>query len=458
MKLWSGRFGGKTNPKMEIFSTSINQDSHLWSADLRASIAHAQMLGHQNIISVSEAEILVQGLQKIHSDMRAGDLQIDTSCEDIHSFIELELTRRIGDIAKKLHTARSRNDQVATSFRLFLSESVTEIQLAIRQVQADLYRHSEKETETIMPGMTHLQHAQPVSLSHHLLAYFWMLQRDFERLMESQKRILSLPLGSAALAGTGFLIDRVQVKAALKFHTVSENSLDAVSDRDFVIDFLSHCSLISMHLSRFAEEIILWSSHEFGFVELSDEVTTGSSIMPQKKNPDVAELIRGKCGRIYGSLMGSLTMMKGLPLAYNRDMQEDKYFVMEAFPVVLQCLQMTSLMLQNPMWKRERMAAALCRDFSNATDLADDLVSKGMAFRDAHEVIGRLVRHCLELKIGLEELTLQQLQSFHSKFDQTSLDRIPFLTVLKNRTSEGGASPAAVKLQLQKAQTILHVD
>jgi argininosuccinate lyase len=300
--------------------------------------------------------------------------------------------------------------------------------------------------------MTHLQHAQPVSLGHHLLAYFWMFNRDVQRLQESLRRISSLPLGSAALAGTGFPIDREQVRKELNFMQISENSLDAVSDRDFVIEFLSNASLIMTHLSRFSEELIIWSTPEFGFVELGDEVTTGSSIMPQKKNPDVAELIRGRVGRLYGALIGSLTMMKGLPLAYNRDMQEDKVHLFEGLETVTSCVNLMTLMLQKATWKTEKMQAALKADFSNATDLADDLVVKGLTFREAHEVVGRLVQTCLKAKKGLEDLTLKELKAAHPLYDETSLAKIPHLAVLKARTSAGGTSPAAVGVQIEQAR------
>lgn len=455
MKLWGGRFEKETDKSVDAFSTSIHQDHAMWEADIIASIAHVQMLADQKILSNADGSLIVEGLQSLGEDLRSGKLQIDFACEDIHSFIEIELGKRVGDVSKKMHAARSRNDQVATDTRLFLAGEIKKIMELIRGVQKELLAHAEKEINTVLPGSTHMQHAQPVSLAHHVLAYFWMLSRDRERLQDSLKRVLSLPLGSAALAGTGFNIDRENVREKLKFEKISENSLDSVSDRDFVIEFLSDVSLVMMHLSRFSEELILWSTPEYSYVELGDEVTTGSSIMPQKKNPDVAELIRGKVGRVYGSLMGALTMMKGLPMSYNRDMQEDKFHLLEGIQTTSECLQMTALMLQKIEWKRENMAFALAGDFSNATDLADDLVLKGLSFREAHEIVGNMVRACIQQQKGLENLTLDELKKFHPLFDEVTFKKIPHTAVLNARTSAGGTSPAAVLEQIKKAKTVL---
>lgn len=454
MKLWGGRFEGETDGDVEVFTTSILEDQALWSADIRGSIAHARMLGRQGIIPVTDAARLIEGLQGLHADLSAGKLAIDHTAEDVHSFVEVELGRRVGDVARKLHAARSRNDQVATDLRLFVADELTSLRQAIHDLQGEILRQAEGETETLMPGTTHLQHGQPVSLAHHLMATFWMLARDVERINEIRKRTLTLPLGAAALAGTGFPIDRESVAQDLGFTAICENSLDAVSDRDFVVESLSMGSLVMMHLSRLSEELVMWSTPAYGFVELGDSVTTGSSIMPQKKNPDVAELIRGRVGRLYGALMGALTMMKALPLAYNRDMQEDKKHLIDSLSVARESVKMTKLMLSSATWRRERMATALKGDFSNATDLADDLVVKGLSFREAHEVIGKLVRKCLAQGKGLEDLTLAELQSEHALFDQTSLAKIPHGAVMRARTSRGGTAPVAVREQITKAKNL----
>lgn len=452
MKLWGGRFEQQTDQEVEAFSSSIDVDARMWSADIRASIAHARMLGKQKIIAAQDAEKIIAGLMEIAEEISAGKAAFNPQAEDLHSEIESRLAAKIGEAARKLHTGRSRNDQVATDTRLFLSEEVSKIIEDLRTLKQEILSQAEVHLQTILPGMTHMQHAQPVSLAHHLLAYFWMLDRDQQRFAESLQRISSLTLGSAALAGTGFPIDRAQVQIELGFHHIAENSLDAVSDRDFVIEFLAHGSLVMTHLSRLSEELILWSTPEFGFVELGDEVTTGSSIMPQKKNPDVAELIRGRTGRLYGALMGSLTMMKGLPLAYNRDMQEDKIHLFSGIDTVTSCLKLTKLMLQKARWNKEQMQLALARDFSNATDLADDLVEKGLSFREAHEVIGRLVQTCLYAKRGLEDLSLEDLKSAHPLFNEKSLKKIPHLAVLNARTSAGGSGPTAVREQIEQAR------
>lgn len=459
MKLWGGRFEKQTAREVELFSASLDIDSRLWEHDLKASIAHARMLGRQKIIDTAQAETIIAGLLQIGEElaleMSKGVIKFNPEAEDLHSEIETRLFQKIGVAARMLHTARSRNDQVATDTRLYLLDEVHLLCDNLLDLKKELFQQAQLHLETILPGMTHLQHGQPVSLSHHLLAYFWMLDRDQQRLNDSIKRISSLPLGSAALAGTGFPIDRTQVQRELGFLKVSENSLDAVSDRDFVIEFLSHGSLIMTHLSRLAEELILWSTPEFGFVELGDEVTTGSSIMPQKKNPDVAELIRGRVGRVHGALMGSLTMMKGLPLSYNRDLQEDKVHLFAGLDAVGPCLRLMTLMLQKCQWKPHRMRESLRKDFSNATDLADDLVEKGLSFREAHEVVGRLVQTCLSAGKGLEDLTLAELKATHILFNETTLAKIPHLQVMKARSSQGGTSPEAVRAQLQLAEMTL---
>ncbi len=455
MKLWGGRFEKETAKEVEDFSRSISTDAKMWSSDIKASMAHANMLGAQGIIPKVDADKIVAGLLEIAEEIKSGKYQFNPESEDLHSEIENRLSLKVGDAAKKLHTARSRNDQVATDVRLHLLEEIKNLSADILNLKKELLDQAEKHTETILPGMTHLQHAQPVSLAHHLLAYFWMLDRDNQRLQDSLKRISSMPLGSAALAGTGFPLDRTMTQKELGFDKVSENSLDAVSDRDFVIEFLSNASMIMMHLSRLSEEFIIWSTPEFGFVELGDEVTTGSSIMPQKKNPDVAELIRGRVGRVYGALMGSLTMMKALPLAYNRDMQEDKIHLFEGLETVQSCVRLMDLMLKKANFKTEKMSAALKKDFSNATDLADDLVEKGLSFREAHEVIGLLVQGCLKKGIGLEDLTIDELKKAHTLFDSKSIAKVSHIAVMKARTSEGGTAPAAVLEQIKKAKQTL---
>ncbi len=457
MKLWGGRFSKETAKEMEVFSSSIATDEKMWAVDITTSIAHARMLGQRGIIPSSDAQKIIQGLEEIGQEIKSGSWTFNSQAEDIHGEIEKRLFEKIGEAAKKVHTARSRNDQVATDTRLYLSQQIQTLTADIKDLQKQLLHQASAHTETILPGMTHLQHAQPVSLAHHLLAYFWMFQRDQERLGQSLPRILSMPLGSAALAGTGFPIDRQTVCKELDFTKVSENSLDAVSDRDFVIEFLSDASIIMMHLSRFCEELIMWSTPEFNFVELSDEVTTGSSIMPQKKNPDAAELIRGRVGRVYGALMGALTMMKSLPLSYNRDMQEDKIHLFEGLETVQSCVNMMSLMLKNAQWKTDSMAKALEKDFSNATDLADDLVVKGKSFREAHEVVGHVVQYCIQNQKGLEDLALNEIQKFSSLFDDNSLQKLSHQAVMKARTSEGGTSPDAVKAQIKKAVLILDI-
>jgi argininosuccinate lyase len=406
-------------------------------------------------LSEADGKAICSGLIEIASEIEAGTWKFNMDAEDVHGEIETRLFAKIGEAAKRMHTARSRNDQVATDTRLFLHEGVQQLLGELKLLQLELLGQSEKHLDTILPGMTHLQHAQPVSLSHHLLAYFWMLQRDSDRMKDSLPRILSLPLGSAALAGTGFAVDRQFSARELGFTDVAPNSLDAVSDRDFVIEFLSNASMVMMHLSRACEDLILWSTPEFGFVELGDEVTTGSSIMPQKKNPDVAELIRGRVGRLYGALMGSLTMMKGLPLAYNRDMQEDKVHLFAGLDTVLECVAMMRLMLSKASWRKDRMLGALRGDFSNATDLADDLVGKGMSFREAHEVVGQVVRWCIDNKRDLEDLTVDELKARHPKFDAASLAKLDHRAVLAARSSQGGTSPESVRVQIERARALI---
>lgn len=455
MALWGGRFEKETDDAVKAFSSSIAVDSQLWSADIRGSMAHANMLCACGVLSKEDNANIQKGLRAIMDDIATGAWTFNKEAEDVHGAIEQRLFEKIGDAAKRMHTARSRNDQVGTSTRLFMAEQLQSLRIELKDLQKNLVSQAEQHVETIMPGMTHLQHAQPVSLAHHLLAYFWMFQRDVERLEQSLPRVLSMPLGSAALAGTGFPIDREQTRRELGFDKIAENSLDAVSDRDYVIEFLSNASTIMMHLSRFSEELILWSTPEFAFVELGDEVTTGSSIMPQKKNPDVAELIRGRVGRVYGALMGALTMMKGLPLSYNRDMQEDKIHLFEGLKTTRECVRLMDLMLSKANWKTERMATLLKGDFSNATDIADDLVEKGMPFREAHEVVGRLVQWCIKSGRVLEDLTVGELKVQHKLMDEMTRSKLAHTAVMKARQSAGGTAPVVVRKQIIQAKSAL---
>lgn len=444
MKLWGGRFTKETAEDAASFLRSIPFDARLYRQDIRGSIAHARMLGRQGIIPPEEAETLVRGLEEIREELDAGRLEFNPDAEDIHTFIEECLVAKVGDVGKKLHTARSRNDQVATAFRLYVKEEIEVLgELVLRLIEV-LIGRARESSEVVMPGYTHLQRAQPVTFAHHLLAYCEMLRRDYERLRDCYKRVDVCPLGSGALAGTTFPIDRQFVAKELGFVEISGNSLDAVSDRDFVAELLFACSLIMMHLSRLAEELILWSSSEFGFITLDDAYTTGSSIMPQKKNPDVAELVRGKTGRVYGHLMGILTVMKGLPLAYNKDLQEDKEAVFDTLDTVRGCVGIFIPMMETIQINREKMRDAAGEDFTNATDLADYLVRKGVSFRDAHEIVGRVVLYCIGAKKRLEDLTMDEYRSFSPAFDWDLYDYIQIATCVERRRSPGGPAPFAV--------------
>lgn len=448
-KLWGGRFEGETDREVERFTESLSLDARLWAADLTASTAHARMLGATGVIPAAEAALLIEGLAGLAT--LEGPPSADG--EDVHSEIERRLTERLGPVAGKLHTGRSRNDQVTTATRLYLRGHIDELTAEIALLQRWLVDTAGRHAETVLPGTTHLQHAQPVSLAHHLLAYFWMLQRDRDRLADCRRRVNRLPLGSAALAGTSFPLDRNAVARELGFDGLCENSLDAVSDRDFVVEFLAAGALVMTHLSRLAEEIVLWSTPEFAFVELADAVTTGSSIMPQKKNPDVAELIRGRSGRLTGALMGALTMLKGLPLSYNRDLQEDKVHLFQGVDTVQACVRLSRRMLEGAKFRTDRMARAVEGDFSNATDLADYLVRKGLPFRQAHEVVGRIVRTCLENGTALEGLPLTALRAFSPLIDEDLLPLLVPAAVMAARTSAGGTAPSAVREQLASAES-----
>lgn len=454
MALWGGRFEGPTSDRMAQYSSSLDLDARLGLVDIRASKAHVRMLGRQKILPDADVTAILNGLDIIEGEWMRGQWRPSVA-EDIHEAIEGRLIEKIGEAGKRMHTARSRNDQVATDVRLFLMGEVDRLFGQIRGLQSVIIKISEAHTQTCMPGMTHLQHAQPVSLAHHLMTYFWMLQRDQERFREARRRLAVLPLGSAALAGTGFALDRRMVADELGFEALSPNSIDAVSDRDFVIELLGHSSILMMHLSRLCEELILWSNPEFNFVELSDAVTTGSSIMPQKKNPDAAELVRGRTGRVFGALMGALTLMKGLPLAYNRDMQDDKFHLWATFDTLGASVDLIADTLSGAKWKSESMLRSLKGDFSNATDLADDLVTKGVSFRDAHEVVGELVLACLNKGMGLEDLSVEELQRHHSLFDESSKLRLEPLEVMRARKSYGGTAPERVEEQIKLARARL---
>jgi argininosuccinate lyase len=454
-KLWGGRFEKGTHHDVEVFTASIGVDGRLWAADIEGSIAHARMLGAVGVLPKEDADSIIAGLGKVNARFSSGQIDLDPHAEDIHSEIEKALGDEIGALAGKLHTGRSRNDQVATATRLYLRGEIDGYSADLKALSSELLKIAELHTETLMPGLTHTQHAQPVSLAHHLMAYFWMFDRDLERLKELRSRVNQLPLGSAALAGTSYPLDRGQVARELGFDSVIPNSLDAVSDRDFVIEFLSQAALVMTHLSRLSEELILWSTPEFGFVELDDQVTTGSSIMPQKKNPDVAELIRGRVGKVTGALVAALTMMKALPLSYNRDMQEDKEQLFTGLDTARTSVRLMKLMLESAKFKTERMAGAVRGDFSNATDLADHLVIQGLPFRQAHEVVGRVVRSCLERGIAIEDLTLVDLKQMSPLFEASVLDEVQPLNVMRARRSEGGASPSAVRAQIEAARGLL---
>lgn len=454
-KLWGGRFTKTAEEWIDEFGASIEFDQELVLEDIEGSIAHAKMLQKCEILTAEEGSKIVEGLLKLKEKAVNQDIQYEVSLEDIHLNLEKLLTDDIGAVGGKLHTARSRNDQVATDMHLYLKKNVSNIIQYIEQMQSALLMQAEKHVETIFPGYTHLQRAQPVSFAHHLLAYFWMLQRDKERFQDSLKRVDISPLGAGALAGTTFPIDREYAASLLGFAAVYENSMDAVSDRDFIVEFHSNSSMLMMHLSRLSEEFILWTSHEFQYIELEDKYATGSSIMPQKKNPDMAELIRGKTGRVYGNLMGLLTLLKGLPLAYNKDMQEDKEGMFDTVKTVLGSLKIFTGMVETMKVKTENMEKATKSDFSNATELADYLAAKGLPFREAHEVVGKLVLTCIQKGCFLADIPLQELQEASPLFDEevyTALD--PYIAV-KRRNSLGGTGFAQVAVAIEDAKVKL---
>jgi argininosuccinate lyase len=451
---WSDRFESPLHPAIARFNASIEFDIELIEYDITGSIAHAKMLGRQGIISASEAEELISGLEQIRQEYRTGYFQPGIEAEDVHFAVEKRLTEIVGDVGKKLHTARSRNDQVGTDIRLYLRSQIQEIHQQLQQWQQVLLDLAEHHIETLIPGYTHLQRAQPVSLAHHLLAYFQMAQRDKQRLQEVSTRTNISPLGCGALAGTTFPIDRHYSAELLGFDSVYANSLDGVSDRDFAIEFLSAASLILIHLSRLSEEIILWASEEFSFVKLKDSCATGSSIMPQKKNPDVPELVRGKTGRVFGHLQGILVMMKGLPLAYNKDLQEDKEALFDAVKTVKACLEAMTILLQEGLeFNQPRLATAVASDFSNATDVADYLAAKGVPFREAYNLVGKAVKTSIAANKLLKDLTMEQWQQIHPMISQDIYQTIAPNQVVSARNSFGGTGFEQVRLALENARS-----
>jgi len=443
-KLWGGRFSGQTDERAVNFHSSIAFDSRLYRQDIKGSIAHAQMLGKQGIIPKQDADAIVKSLEGILADIENGALKIDMNAEDIHSFVESELVSRIGDPGKRLHTGRSRNDQVALDMRMYVKEEIDAAAALLNQMIDALLAAAKKHTASIMPGYTHLQKAQPVTLAHHLLAYAQMFNRDCGRLKDCRDRTDEMPLGSGALASTSYPLDREFVREKLGFARISANSMDAVSDRDFCAEFVFCLSLVMTHLSRFCEELVLWSTDNFGFAEISDAYATGSSIMPQKKNPDMAELIRGKTGRVYGSLTTLLTVMKGLPLSYNKDMQEDKEAVFDAVDTVKACLSVFRGMFEAITFNTDNMYKSALGGYTNATDAADWLVKKGLPFREAHEITGRLVLYAINKKARLEELTLDELKTISPVFDETLYRAISVEACVNARNLPGGPAEKAV--------------
>ncbi len=454
-KLWGGRFQKSTDKKVDDFNSSIRFDKRMYKQDIKGSIAHARMLGRQGIIPREDADKITAELENILADIEAGKVEFEVDAEDIHMNIEKILTERIGDAGKRLHTGRSRNDQVALDIRMYLMDETDVIEEMLIHALNVLVDMAAEHTETIMPGYTHLQKAQPVTFAHHLMAYFEMFKRDLSRLTDCKKRMNVMPLGSGALAGTTYPLDREFVAAELGFDGVTMNSLDGVSDRDFVIELASCLSIIMMHMSRFSEELILWSSHEFSFVEPDDAFSTGSSIMPQKKNPDVAELIRGKTGRVYGHLMGLLTTMKGLPLAYNKDMQEDKEPIFDALDTVKLCLPVFCDMLATMTVKKDNMLRGAKGGFTNATDVADYLVKKGLPFREAHAVVGRMVFYAIEHNKSLDELTTDEFKEFSDIIESDIYDAISMETCVNDRKLVGGPAKETVEKAIKKAREFL---
>ena len=454
-KMWAGRAQEQLDQTADDFNSSIAVDQRMAEQDITGSIAHAKMLAAQGILDAGEVEKIIQGLEGILNDLKAGSLAIDPAAEDIHMFVEQVLTERIGDAGKRLHTARSRNDQVAVDLRLYLRQRSAGLVQQLKTLMSVIADQAEANSDAIVPGYTHLQRAQPILFAHHLLAYAMMFSRDVTRLQDAAKRMNESPLGACALAGTTYPTSRQMTAQLLGFDGPCRNSIDAVSDRDFCVELLAALSTIMMHLSRFSEEIILWCSWEFHFVELSDAYTTGSSIMPQKKNADMAELVRGKTGRVYGDLMGTLTMLKGLPLAYNKDMQEDKESIFDAFDTVSHCLEVFTPMLQTMKTRKDKMYKAAQEGFINATDLADYLTRKGMPFRAAYKLTGSLVAECIRTGQILETVPLERYRELSDLFEQDVYEAIDLKTCVEKRISEGGTGKASVQAQIQYIRSIM---
>ncbi|HOV25304.1 MAG TPA: argininosuccinate lyase [Pseudobacteroides sp.] len=454
-KLWGGRFQKNTDKIVDDFHSSIRFDSRMYKQDIEGSISHAKMLGSCGIIPPQDSELIQKTLRQILDDIEKGQIEFETDAEDIHMNIEKILIERIGDVGKKLHTGRSRNDQVALDIRMYIKSEIDQLNSLLIGLLNTIIKIAEENLDTIMPGYTHLQRAQPITFAHHMMAYFQMFKRDVERLNDCYKRTNVMPLGSGALAGTTYPLDRAMVARELGFDSITENSLDAVSDRDFVIELASCLSIIMMHLSRFSEELILWSSYEFGFIEMDDAYSTGSSIMPQKKNPDVAELVRGKTGRVYGSLVSILTVMKSLPLAYNKDMQEDKEGIFDSIDTVKMCLNVFTNMLATIRVKKDNMLKAAQGGFTNATDIADYLVKKGIPFRTAHEIIGKMVLYCIQNNKSIDELTMDEFKNFSESIQDDIYEEISLKKCVSERKLPGGPAKESVQKSIDNARAFI---
>ena len=455
MKLWGGRFTKETNKLVENFNESLSFDHRFYKQDIRGSIAHVKMLAKQNILTDTERDKIIEGLNSIEADIDAGKLKFDDGSEDIHSYVEAHLIERIGDTGKKLHTGRSRNDQVALDMKLYVRDEIDELKNLLYELLSEVLHIMEENKSTYMPGFTHLQKAQPTTLAHHFGAYFEMFIRDFDRLVSTRKRMNLSPLGSGAFAGTTYDLDRDYVASLLEFETATRNSMDSVSDRDYLLELLSDLAIISMHLSRLSEEIIIWNTDEYRFVEMDDTYSTGSSIMPQKKNPDIAELIRGKSGRVYGSLISLLTTMKGLPLAYNKDMQEDKEMSFDAIDTLKSLIKLMSGMLSSMKFNHEKMAKSARGGFTNATDAADYLVKKNVPFRDAHEIVGRLVLYGIENNKALDDFTLEEFKNISEVFDNDIYDAISLKTCVEKRNTKGAPGLKAINDEIEASRKLL---
>lgn len=455
MAMWDGRFEKKIDSRTNDFNSSIKFDHKMYKHDIKGSMAHAKMLSKQGIIGEDDKEKILKVLEEILEDIESGNLKLDPNAEDIHMFVEAELTKRIGQSGKKLHTARSRNDQVALDIKMYLKDAILEIQKELKELIATFVEKAEENTKTIMPGYTHLQRAQPVTFGHHLMAYVEMFLRDEERLSQTYNRMDVSPIGSCALAGTTYNLDREYEAKELGFASVTNNSLDGVSDRDYVIELLSDISMIMMHLSRISEEIVMWSSWEFKFVELDDAFATGSSIMPQKKNPDITELIRGKTGRVYGDLMAMLTVMKGTPLAYNKDMQEDKEAIFDALDTVNLCITTLNPLVKTMTVLKDNMKKAAAKGFINATDCADYLVEKGIPFRDAYKITGSLVKYCIKNDTTLENLKLEEFKEYSDKFEEDVYEAIDLSNCVNKRNVVGGPAAEQVMKQIERVKNII---